>query len=101
LTKAGEIQAYRAYEKGTEKWRKEHIPRKGKRDISEEGQEILEDKDIWGNRTALLGVTHESRKRERISEDGSFLTHQKGPTTSTYTTDWFLWGRAESCWENG
>ena len=48
------------------------------------------DKDIWGNRTALLGVTHESRKRERSSEDGSFLTQQKGPITSTYTADWFL-----------
>jgi len=76
--KAGEIQAYRAYEKGVEKWWKEHI-RKGKGDISEEGQEILEDKDIRGNRTALLGATHPSRKRERSSEDGLFLPHQKGP----------------------
>ena len=88
--KAGEIQTYQAYEKGAEKWRKEHIPRKGRGDISEEGQEIPEDKDIWGNRTALLGVTHESRKRERSSEDGSFVHHQKGPITSTYATDWFL-----------
>jgi hypothetical protein len=47
--KAGEIQAYRVYEKGTEKWRKEHLPRKGKGNISAEGQELLEDEDIWGN----------------------------------------------------
>ncbi len=35
---SGEIQAYQAYEKGEEKRRNEHIPRKGKGDISEEGQ---------------------------------------------------------------
>ncbi len=40
--KTGEIQAYRAYEKGTEKWRKEQMPRKGKGNISAEGQELLE-----------------------------------------------------------
>ena len=51
--KAGEIQAYRAYKMSAEKWRKEHIPRKGKGDASE-GQELLEDKDKWGNKTALL-----------------------------------------------
>jgi len=35
-------------------------------------------------------VIHESRKRGRINEDGSFMPHQKGPITSTYTADWFL-----------
>ena len=89
--KAGEIQAYRSYEKGTEKWSKDHIPRRGKGDISEEGQDLLEDKDIWGNKTTLIGVIHESRKRGRINEDGSLMPHQKGPITSTYTSDWFLW----------
>jgi len=42
------------FEKGAEKWRKEHIPRKGKGDISEEGQELLEDKDKWWDKTSLL-----------------------------------------------
>ena len=65
-----ECQAYQAYEKGVEKWRKENIPRKGKGDISEEGQELLEDKEIWANHTALREVIHESRKRERSNEDG-------------------------------
>jgi ribonuclease HI len=51
--KAGEIQAYRAYEKCADKWRKEHIPRKGEGDISEEGQELLEDKDKWWDKTSL------------------------------------------------
>jgi hypothetical protein len=88
--KAGEIQAYRAYEKGAEKWRKEHIPRKGKGNISAEGQELLEDKEIWANETALHGAVYESRKRERSNEDGLFMPHQKGPITSTFTADWFL-----------
>jgi hypothetical protein len=88
--KAGEIQAYRAYEKGAVKWRKEHIPRKGKGNISAEGQDLLEDKNIWGNETTLGGVIFESRKRERVNEDGLFIPHQKGPITSTFTADWFL-----------
>jgi hypothetical protein len=88
--KAGEIQAHRAYEKGTEKWRKEHMPKTWKGNISAEGQEFLEDKEIWGNETALRGVIHDSRKRERSKEDGSFMSHQKDPITSTFTTDWFL-----------
>jgi ribonuclease HI len=46
LQKAGEIQAHRAYEKGVEKWRKEHMPRKGKGNISAEGQELLEDRNM-------------------------------------------------------
>jgi hypothetical protein len=68
--KAGEIQAYRAYEKGVEKWRKEYMPREGKGNISTEGQELLEDKEIWGNETALHGSVYKSRKRERSNEDG-------------------------------
>ena len=88
--KAGEIQAYRAYEKGAEKWRKEHMPRKGKGNISAEGQELLEDKEVWGNDTALREVIHDSRKRERSNVDGMFMPHQKGPITSTFTADWFL-----------
>jgi len=88
--KACEIQAHRAFEKGEEKWRKEHIPRRGKGDISEEGQELLEDTDKWRDKASLFKECYESRKRERINEDGSFLPHQKGPITSTYTADWFL-----------
>ena len=68
--KAGEIQAYRDYEKGAEKWRKEHIPRKGKGNISAEGQELLEDNEIWGNETVLRGAIYDSRKRERTNEEG-------------------------------
>ena len=60
---------------------KENMPRKGKGDISEGGQEILEDRDIWTKETTLRGVIHESRKRERSNEDGLFMLHQKGPIT--------------------
>ncbi len=79
-----------AYEKGVEKRWKEHMPRKGKGNVSTEGQEFLEDKKIWGNETSLHGTVYESRKRERSNEDGLFMPHQKGPITSTFTVDWFL-----------
>ncbi len=75
---------------GAEKWRKEHMPRKGKVNISVEGQELLGDKELWGNETALREVIHDSRKRERSSVDDMFMPHQKGPITSTFTEDWFL-----------
>jgi hypothetical protein len=63
------------------------MPRKGKGNISAKGQEFLEDKEMWGNETALRGAIHESRKRERSNEDGLFMPHQKGPITSTFTAD--------------
>jgi hypothetical protein len=88
--KTGEIQTCHSYEKGKEKWRKEHMPRQGQGGISEEGQEILEDRDIWTNETTLPGVIHESRKRERSNDDGVFMQHLTGPITSTFTVDWFL-----------
>ena len=88
--KAGEIQAHLAYEKGVDKWRKEHMPKTGKGNISVEGKELLEDKEIWGNETALRGAIYDSRKRERSNEDGTFMPHLKGPITSTFTADWFL-----------
>ena len=72
------------------KWCKENIPRKGKDNISEEGQGLLEDRDRWCDKTTLLKEWYESRKRKRISEDGSFMSHQKGSIMSAYTTDWFL-----------
>jgi hypothetical protein len=88
--KAGELQAHRAYEKGEEKWRKEHMLRKGKGNISAEGQELPEDKELWGNETDLRETIHDSRKRERFNVDGVFMPHQRGPITSTFTADWFL-----------
>ena len=88
--KAGEKHAFRAFERGAEKWCKEHIQRKETDPISEEGQNLLEDTDKWRDHASLLKECYQSRKRERIHEDGSFLHHQKGPITATYTADWFL-----------
>ena len=66
------------------------MPKKGKGNISAEGQDLLEDKEIWWNETALRGAIHDSRKRERSNEDDVFMPHQRGPITSTFTADWFL-----------
>jgi hypothetical protein len=71
--KTGEIQAHHAYEKGEEKWGREHMPKKGKGNISVEGRDLLEDKELWGNETDLRGVIHDSRKRERSNEDDVFM----------------------------
>ena len=85
-----------------EKWSKEHTTRKGNDPISEEGQQLLDDIDRWSDRESLLQECYESRKRERIHEDGSFRHHQKGPITITYTSDWFLReGEYRGNWENG
>ncbi len=85
MRQKGEIQAYRAYEKGEEKWRKEHMPRKGKGNISAEGQELLEDKAIWGHETALRGTIYDSRKRERSNEDGLFTRKDQSHPLSLQT----------------
>jgi hypothetical protein len=55
---------------------KDHIPRKGKEDISEEGQDLSywKTKTYGGTKHPYSGgVIHESRKRGRINEDGSFM----------------------------
>jgi hypothetical protein len=75
------MQAYRAYEKTSEKWHKEDMPRKGKGGISEEGQAILEDGDIWENETTLRGAILESRKRKRTNVRRRFV-HDTSERTS-------------------
>jgi hypothetical protein len=37
------------------------------------------------DKTNLLRECCESRKKERINEDDSFKSHQKGPITTTFT----------------
>ena len=88
--KAGEIQAFRAFDRGEEKWRREHTQRNETDPTSEEGRNLLEDTERWCDQASLLKECCESRKRERIHEDGSFRHHQIGPITATYTTDWNL-----------
>ena len=50
----------------------------------------MDDKNRWHDKTTLHRECYESRKRERINEDGSFRPHQKGIITATYIADWFL-----------
>ena len=76
--KAREIQAFRALERGAEKWCREHTQRHESSPISEEGQNLLDNTDRWCDQTSILKECYESRKRERIHEDGSFRHHQKG-----------------------
>ena len=47
--KTGEIQAFRAFERGVEKWCKENIQRKETDPISDEGRNLLEDTDRWSD----------------------------------------------------
>ncbi len=81
--KAWETQAFRALERGDEKWCREHTQRHDSSPISEEGQNLIDNTDRWGDQASILKECYESRKRERIHEDGSFRHHQKGPITVT------------------
>jgi hypothetical protein len=38
----------------------------------------------------LNDIQSHSRKRDRTTEDGTFLLHKKGDITSTFTGDWLL-----------
>jgi hypothetical protein len=87
--KAGEIEAYKALEIGALKWCREHIPRNGN-DLTEEGQILLEDPELWLDRLTFSWECHASRKRDRTMEDGTFLLHNKGAIISTFTGDCLL-----------
>ena len=87
--KSGEIEAFKALEVGALKWCKEHVPRDGN-DWTEEGQMLLDDPELWLDRQTFLWECHASRKRDRTTEDGTFLPHKKGAITSTFTGDLLL-----------
>ncbi len=67
----------------------EHILRDGN-DLTEEGQILIEDPELWSDLLIFLWECHASIKREHTTEDGTFLTHNKGVITSNFTGDWFL-----------
>ena len=93
----------RGYEKGGEKNGSGNTSHEKEKETS-----LKKDRTYWKTKIND-GTIHpyskddnESRKRERINEDGLFMTLQKGPITSMYTLDWFLRsGKEENCWENG
>ena len=60
--KAGEIETYTALEIGSQKWCKEHIPRNG-HDLTEEGQILLEDPELWLDRPDWLLTKGENRDK--------------------------------------
>ncbi len=72
--KAGEIESFKTLEVGALKWCKEHIPRDGN-DLTEEGQILLENPELWLDRLTFLWECHASKKRERTTEDGTVQTH--------------------------
>ena len=91
--KAGEIEDLNALGIGVLQWCKEHIPSFGN-ELTEEGQILLQDPELWRDRLVarltFLGECHTSRKRERNTEEGTFLLHNTGVITSTFTEDWLL-----------
>ena len=87
--KVGEIDPLKSLEMVTLKWCKEHIPRDGN-DLTEEGQILLEDPELCLDRLTFLWECHTSRKQKHTTEDGTFLLHNKGSITSTFTGDCLL-----------
>jgi hypothetical protein len=87
--KAEEIEAFKTLELGALKWCKEHVPRDDN-DWTEEGQMLLDDPELWLDLLTFSWECHTSRKRDRTTEDGTFLLHKKGAITSTFTGDWLL-----------
>jgi hypothetical protein len=51
---------------------------------------LLDDPELWLDHLTLSWECHTSRKRDRTTEDGTFLLHKKGDITSTFTGDWLL-----------
>jgi hypothetical protein len=51
---------------------------------------LLDDPELWSDCLTFLWECHASRKRDRTTEDGTFLLHKKGAITSTFTGDWLL-----------
>ena len=51
---------------------------------------LLDKPELWMDRLAFLWECHASRKRERTTDDSTFLLHNKGSITSTFTGDWLL-----------
>jgi hypothetical protein len=101
LQKAGEIEAFRALEIGAAKWCKEHIPHK-ENDLTDEGISILDDMELWWRKQNLFWACHNARKKDRMDIDGTFLPHQKGAISATFTSDRYLHkGRAKTRWGSG
>ena len=58
--------------------------------LTEEGQMLLDDPELWMDHLTFLWECHASRKRERTTEDGTFLLHNRGVITSPFTGECLL-----------
>ena len=64
---------------------------------TDEGILLLDDMELWWEKQNLSWVCHNSRKKDRMNEDGTCLPHQKGTISSTCTNDRCL--RKEENWD--
>jgi hypothetical protein len=46
--------------------------------------------ELWWEKQNRLWACHNSRKKDRINKDGTFLPHRKGAISATFTSDWYL-----------
>ena len=46
--------------------------------------------ELWWEKQNLLWARHNSRKKDRTNIEGTFLPHQKGAISATFTSDWSL-----------
>ena len=51
---------------------------------------LLDDTELWWEKQNLLWACHASRSKNRVNSDGSFVQHQIGAISSTFTSDWYL-----------
>jgi hypothetical protein len=102
--KAGEIEAFRALQIEVAKWCKEHIPHKDN-DLTDEELLLLDDMELLWEKQNLLWSCHESRKKDRMNTDGTFLPHRQGAisryqqplqATGTYARE-----NVETSWGSG
>jgi hypothetical protein len=69
-------ETFRALEIGEAKWCKKHIQHKGN-DFLDEGISLLDDMKLWWEKQNHLWACHNSKKKDRMNIDGTFLPHRK------------------------
>ena len=52
-------------------------------------EKTKDDGELWWEKQNLLWACHVSRSKDRMNNDGSFVTHQFGAISSTFPRDWY------------
>ena len=100
--KAGEIQAYRTYEKGSEKWRKDHMPRKGKGISLQKGKNFWKTKKSGEMKLSFTEpYTNPENGKDPTKTGCSCHTKKDQSHLHSLSTGFSGRDRDESCWENG